>query len=132
MNEIFTCTVVFGFHRTVAYLDGELDAWTAEDLVDRLAPMVESGRDVVVNLSGLSSVATTGLILLDRLAQCAEDEGGSLCLADPSAPARRLLDITGLATRFTIQADAALPRSNYARAATPSDNEVQTLCRRVM
>jgi anti-sigma B factor antagonist len=109
MNEIFTCTVVFDDHRAVAHLYGELDSYTAEGLLAQLAPIIKSGRDVVVNLSGVSFISTTSLVLLDRLARCVAGKGGSLCLADPSAVTRRLLDITGLTDRFAIQADAALP-----------------------
>jgi anti-sigma B factor antagonist len=109
MNEIFTCTVVVDPHRAVAYLYGELDSYTSECLLGQLAPLIKSGRDVVVNLSGLSFVSTTGLVLLDRLARCVARKGGSLSLTDPSAVAQRVLDITGLADRFTIQAEAALP-----------------------
>jgi anti-sigma B factor antagonist len=93
----------------VAYLDGELDSWTAECVVARLAPLVKSGHDVVVNLSGLSFLGTTGLVLLDSLRRCAVGRGGSLCLEDPSAPARRLLDVTGIGDHFTIRAGGALP-----------------------
>lgn len=109
MNELFTCTVVLDSHRAVAYLYGELDSYTSECLLGQLAPLIKSGCDVVVNLSGLSFVSTTGLVLLDRLARCVAGKGGSLCLADPSAVARRVLDITGLAARFTIQAEGAVP-----------------------
>jgi anti-sigma B factor antagonist len=109
MNEIFSCTVVFNSQPAVAYLQGELDSYTAECLIAKLGPLIKSGRDVVVNLSGLSFVSTTGLVLLDRLALCVTGKGGSLCLADPSAVARRLLDLTGLSDRLMIQADGALP-----------------------
>jgi anti-sigma B factor antagonist len=109
MERLLTCAIVFEPERAVAYLDGELDSWTAECVVARLAPLVKSGHDVIVNLSGLSFLGTTGLVLLDRLRRCAAGKGGSLCLQDPSAPARRLLDVTGLGDHFTIQARGALP-----------------------
>jgi anti-anti-sigma factor len=110
MSQIFTCTVVPGAsNRAVAYLDGELDSHAAESMFTQLAPLVSSRRDVVVDLSGLRFVNTTGLVLLERLARCLADKGGSLCLAEPSAPVRRLLDITGLATRFTVRTREAFP-----------------------
>lgn len=109
MNQLFSCTVVLETHRAVAYLDGELDSYTAECLFDHLAPLIKSGREVVVDLSGLSFVSSTGLVLLDRLALCAAGRGGSLCLADPSAVVRRVLEITGLNARFTILTGGALP-----------------------
>jgi anti-sigma B factor antagonist len=109
MERLLTCAIVFEPERAVAYLNGELDGWTAECVVARLAPLVISGRDVVVNLSGLSFLGTTGLVLLDRLGRCAAGKGGSLGLEDPSASARRLLDVTGLGDHFTIEARGALP-----------------------
>jgi anti-sigma B factor antagonist len=109
MRELLRCAMVFAPERTVAYLSGELDGWTAECVVARLAPPVVSGHDVVVNLSGLSFLGTTGLALLDRLGRCAALKGGSLCLEDPSTAARRLLELTGLEDHFTIRVGGALP-----------------------
>lgn len=108
MNEIFSCTVVSDAHPAVAYLQGELDSYTAETMLSELAPLIKSGRDVVVNFASLSFVSITSLVLLDRLARCVSGKGGSLCLADPSAVTRRLLDKTGFTNRFTIQGDGAL------------------------
>lgn len=54
MKRLLTCATVFEPQRTVVYLNGELDSWTAECVVSRLAPLVKSGHDLVVNLSGLS------------------------------------------------------------------------------
>jgi anti-sigma B factor antagonist len=108
MKQILTCALVFAPECTVAYLNGELDGWTAECVVARLGPLVASGHDVVVNVSGLSFVGTTGLVLLDRLGRCAARKGGSLCLEDPSTAARRLLEVTGLGDHFTIRAGGTL------------------------
>jgi anti-sigma B factor antagonist len=108
MKELLSCAMVFAPECTVAYLNGELDSWTAECVVARLGPLVASGHDVVVNLSGLSFLGTTGLALLDRLGRCAARKGGSLCLEDPSTAARRLLEVTGLGDHFTIRAGVAL------------------------
>jgi anti-sigma B factor antagonist len=93
----------------VAYLDGELDSCTAECVFTRLGPLVKSGHDLVVNLSGLSFLGTTGLALLDRLGRCAACNGGSLSLEDPSTAARRLLEVAGLGDRFMIQIGQAVP-----------------------
>lgn len=109
MKRLLTCAIVSEPGRALAYLDGELDSWTAECVVARLAPLVKSGRHVVVNLSGLSFLGTSGLVLLDHLGRCAVRKGGSLCLEDPSAPARRLLDVTGLGEHFTVRDGGALP-----------------------
>jgi anti-sigma B factor antagonist len=109
MKRLLTCAIAFEPQRTVAYLNGELDSWTAECVVARLAPLVKSGHHLVVNLSGLSFLGTTGLVLLDRLGRCAVGKGGSLSLEDPPTVARRLLDVTGLADQFTIRAGGALP-----------------------
>jgi anti-anti-sigma factor len=109
MERLLECAIVFEPDRAVAYLNGELDGWTAECVITRLAPLIMSGRHVVVNLSGLSFLGTTGLVLLDRLGRCVAGKGGSLCLEDPSASARRLLEVTGLGDHFTVQISRALP-----------------------
>lgn len=111
MKQLLTCTVVRELDRAVAHLDGELDGWTAEGLFTRLAPLVNSGGELVVDLRALSFVSTTGLILLDRLGQCAAGAGGSLTVADPPAMVRRLLDVTGLGDHFTVHTRRPVPTS---------------------
>ena len=109
MKRLLTCAMTFEPQRTVAYLHGELDCYTAECVVTRLAPFVTSGHDLVVNLSGLSFLGITGLALLDRLSRCADCNGGSLRLEDPSTAVQRLLGLAVCQDRFMIQIGRALP-----------------------
>lgn len=111
MNQTLHCTIIFEPANLVASLDGDLDSYSAENLFAQLSAIIKAGSDLVVDLSALSFIDTAGLAVLDRIAQCLAEKGGSLRLADPSAPVRRLLSVTGLADRFTVQTGRALESS---------------------
>lgn len=86
---------------TVLALRGELDAYTAPALDERVADLLARRRlDVVLDLSGTTFVDSSGLrtILTAQRQLC--ESGGSLGLRHPSEPVRRLLEITGLAGHF--------------------------------
>ena len=107
MEQLFSCTVVLKSQRAVAYLNGELDSFTAECLFARLAPLAASGMHVIVDLSGLSFLGTIGPVVLSDLDRCACTKGGSVRLAEVTAKASRVLDVTGMRDRLTVDAGAA-------------------------
>jgi anti-anti-sigma factor len=100
--DIFTCTVDIDEQRAVAYLNGELDMSTAQCLVDRLRPVALAGRDLVVDLAGISFFGTAALTALAELDRRATAAGGSIRLSQLPAPVWRLLAVTGTADRFDI------------------------------
>jgi anti-sigma B factor antagonist len=100
--DIFTCAVDMDEHRAVAYLNGELDMSTVHCLVDRLRPVATAGRDLVVDLAGISFFGTAGLAAFDQLDRHATAAGGSMRLSQLPAPVWRLLAVTGSADRFDI------------------------------
>lgn len=78
-------------------VSGEVDAATSDQLSDVIAPLAaEPNSSVVVNLSEVSFMDSSGLRALIRGANEARDSGGSLVLATVSPPVMRLLEITGL------------------------------------
>jgi len=78
---------------------GELDMETAGRLDERLAAQLRQGRSrLVLDLSGLGFMDSSGLNVLIRAFQRARDEGGDLYLAAPTPAVRRILEITGLTT----------------------------------
>lgn len=74
---------------------GELDAHTASDLETALEP-VESDADVVLDLSGLEFMDSSGLRVIISVNRRLVDGGGSLVLRHPSRSVQRILSISGL------------------------------------
>ena len=76
---------------------GDVDLVSAADLVaevDRLA--LAPGQRVVLDLSGVGFMDSTGLNVLVRLHRRVEEVGGVLTVQDPSTQVRHLLELTGL------------------------------------
>jgi anti-sigma B factor antagonist len=125
--DIFTCAVDIDEQCAVAYLNGELDMSTAPCLVERLRPIAMAGRDLVVDLSGISFFGASALTALAELERRATAAGGSIRLSQLPTPVWRLLAATGNADRFDIvqhrpneaAASRTLPRrSNIGRVAS--------------
>ena len=110
---------------TVARLSGEFDMSGVEifdSLIigDLLA--VQSGN-AVLDLAEVSFMDSTGLGALIRANQFATAQGIILTLLAPSARVRKLLEVTGVASTFTIvespdQPEA--PSSNQTEPGSPS------------
>jgi anti-anti-sigma factor len=97
-----------GFRRTdgtvVVDVAGELDLHTAPVLRDRLLDVIEGqgNRFVAVDLSAVGFMDSTAIHVLVQALRLAREAGGDLTLARVPPPARRVLDICGLTTVFTI------------------------------
>ena len=77
-------------------LRGEIDAHSVKALVGHLDPLPGSTGDVVVDLSAVGFVDSSGLRVLVEAHQRAEAESRRLVLSGPSRPVLRLLEISGL------------------------------------
>ena len=77
-------------------LSGELDMASGPALYARVSPLIYKAREVVVDLSGLTFMDSSGLYLLLRLRTVCEERGCRLLLASPSRQVRRVLEVTGL------------------------------------
>ena len=76
---------------------GEIDAASAPPLQRRLDEVIESTAGaVVLNMSGVSFIDSTGLSALLNVRQHLAAHNRSLTLRDVSAPTRQLLELTGL------------------------------------
>jgi anti-sigma B factor antagonist len=84
-------------------LTGELSLAEASALENRLAQVLAmNATTVVVDLSGVEFIDSTGLSVLVRAQQHASERGVELGVANPNAQAARLLSLTGLEERLTI------------------------------
>jgi len=89
--------------RCVAALEGELDVSTSEALRAELLQLIDDGgRDIVIDMSELLLIDSTGLGVLVGVLKRILQHGGEMVLKAPRPAARRVFDITGLDQVFTI------------------------------
>jgi anti-sigma B factor antagonist len=89
--------------RTVLEVRGEVDLQSAAQLADRLSQIIGSGQQsVVLDLSGLSFIDSTGLGALVAARNQARQAGVALRLACCSERTLKLFRITGLDAVFDI------------------------------
>ncbi|WP_289009912.1 STAS domain-containing protein [uncultured Thermomonospora sp.] len=82
---------------------GELDLYTAPRLQTALASLIHDRADrVVVDLSGVEFCDSTGVNVLLAAMKRLQEQGGTLELAGLRPPVRRILQVTGLDSVFTI------------------------------
>lgn len=73
---------------------GEIDAHTAPSVATALE--ASTLDHVVIDMSGVEFVDSSGLRVLIEAHQAAADNGGSVTLSEPSASVVRLLEISGV------------------------------------
>lgn len=90
---------------TVISLAGDLDPATAPMLEEAIEAAMEdaSVKQIVLDLSQLSFVDSSGLRVFVTTRESLGSRGGELILRRPTANTRRLLDITGLGEVIDIQ-----------------------------
>jgi anti-anti-sigma factor len=79
---------------------GEIDIDNAGQLVDAIKTVAGTA---VVDLSGVTFIASTGLHGLLRAQEAARQRGDDLILRHPSKAVRRVLELTGLIDGFTVE-----------------------------
>lgn len=84
---------------------GEIDASTAPTLDDALRSLPVADGSVVVDVSDVAFIDSSGLRVLISLASRADHAGRSVILERPSPAVRRLLEITGLTETFGLTGD---------------------------
>ena len=88
----------------VLELRGELDISTVPELERHLAEVErENPRRVLIDLSELGFMDSTGLGLIIRAADAAERHGRQLRLRRASRQVRRLFEVAGIADHFTFE-----------------------------
>ncbi|MFE6225340.1 MULTISPECIES: STAS domain-containing protein [unclassified Streptomyces] len=81
----------------VLSVEGELDMETAGRLEELLTEQFRRGRlRLVLDLSALAFMDSSGLNILIRAVNRARETGGDLYLAAPTPAVRRILEITGV------------------------------------
>ncbi len=94
--------------RIVLEVRGEVDVHSVPQLTDRLSEIAHSGQElVVVDLSWLSFIDSTGLGALVAARNQAEEAGSAFRLVCRSERMLKLFRITGLDSVFDIHATVA-------------------------
>lgn len=95
--------------RAIVALIGEIDLYTAPRLQSELAAALASGDParLVVDMSAVEFCDSTGMNVLLAAHRRATEQGGSLELAGPRPAVRKILQVTGLETVFTVIEDPA-------------------------
>ncbi len=92
-----TCLASLGHGEAVVAVTGELDLSTAPALSRSLADVLDQRpQRVTLELGRLEFIDSTGLTLLVRTSNRLKEHDGTLRLAHPTPPVRRVLEIVGL------------------------------------
>jgi anti-sigma B factor antagonist len=97
-----------GDHVIVA-LSGEIDLYTAPRLQSQLAAALKADHPVrlVVDMSGVDFCDSTGMNVLLAAQRTAREQGGNVELSGPRPAVRKILQVTGLESVFTVVEDQA-------------------------
>jgi anti-anti-sigma factor len=92
---------------TVVQVSGELDIATAPALCDHLLALIRNGHPIVLELTGVEFMDSSGLEVLLRCHRSAERSGTGLVLRRPSHRVVRLLELSGLTSHFKMETDVS-------------------------
>lgn len=107
MPEPLEITETVEDHSQVLSVSGELDISTARILDGRLRALLQDHRRVVLDLSGLSFIDSSGLAVLIAAARAAESDGGAFAVRAVSPVALRVLELSGVADRLKLLPEPA-------------------------
>lgn len=101
---------------TVVALEGELDVASAPRLVEEVGRRTDAADRIIVDLSGLSFMDSTGLRALLSASEIAEAAGCSFAIVQGPHQVQRLLRLTRVAERLAIIDGAPAAQVNGADA----------------
>lgn len=85
-------------------VQGEVDVYTAPRLKEEINQRLEAGvSKLVVDLSEVAYMDSSGLGVLIGALRRARDAGGDLLVASPNPRIARILDVTGLSRIFNVR-----------------------------
>jgi anti-sigma B factor antagonist len=85
---------------------GEIDLTTAQELTGPIDEAISARRHVVVvDLSEVTFMDSSGLTALVRCSRHADARGSTLVVRDPQPAVRRVLEISGLAASLGLHAE---------------------------
>jgi anti-anti-sigma factor len=88
--------------RAIVTVGGEVDLETASQLGDHALEALRECPHVVLDLSGVTFMDSTGLKVLLSIQRRTDLAGGSLAIAGATRTVRRILELTGLDQTFAL------------------------------
>jgi anti-sigma B factor antagonist len=102
----FSASLVHLDGNALIALVGELDMATVPDLSSALKALVEDGPpELVLDLSGLSFIDSSGLAVLMKTQQRLREQGRTLSITSPRPNALRVFEISGLMEVLNVAVD---------------------------
>jgi len=105
MAANFSTEVAQTSDATVICVSGEIDISTCERLRDAIEPHLGPKQWVILDLSGVEFMDSSGLHVLEQARGRLTADGGSLILRNPSEAAHRLLTVTDTEDLLQVDAD---------------------------
>ena len=106
--------------RVVVHVTGEIDIFATGELRRQFEALIAQGRtDIVVDLSDVTFIDSTGLGVLVGALKCVRADGGRLELVTRSERILKALRITALSRLFTVHADVDAALSHRPDAVVP-------------
>lgn len=90
---------------TLIQIEGEIDLSTVPQFERELTANVEAGRNVLVDLTAVDFMDSTGIGVLVRASNRAREEGAEVSLACGPGSVRRVLEVSGLDKMITVYPD---------------------------
>jgi anti-sigma B factor antagonist len=92
---------------TIVTICGEIDLYTAPRLHSELGAVLADGMPprIVIDMSGVEFCDSTGMNVLLSCLRRARERGGELEIAAPKPAVRKILQVTGLDSVFTVIPD---------------------------
>jgi anti-sigma B factor antagonist len=118
-----------GDSRVVVGLRGELDVAVAVRLVAELSVVAARERDIIVDLTGLEFIDSSGLAALVQVRKQVRHAGGDVLHAAPQRQVLRLLTLTRLIDVFSVHAsvDEAAGDAGRSRRAAATVSGLPTI-----
>jgi anti-anti-sigma factor len=88
-------------------LAGELDLASADELTARLEALAENHQDIVLDLSDLAFVDSTGLEVFVIIHKLLQNRGGMLTLRHPRLNVAKVIDLSGLSKVMLVERESA-------------------------
>ena len=111
------------FHddHTIVTIVGEIDLYTAPRLHSELASVLADGMParVVIDMSRVEFCDSTGMNVMLSCLRRARERGGELEIAAPKPAVRKILQVTGLDSVFTLVENADQAGASRPKPAVP-------------
>lgn len=102
MTTFYASSAVSATGEPLVEISGELDLASADDFLSEVSDVVGDGLVLLLDLSGVTFMDSTGLGALIKVRNRLVDRDGELRLTAASSAVERVLELTGMAEVFGI------------------------------